>query len=93
MHTRSQTRNQTRSQNAPITRSQTRSQGCISRNPNNSIDVANVLVDLLNTKYTHAEEIDRLNGIINKQRRDIVYWMRMAEDWEELYECVVNTKR
>jgi len=89
MHTRSQTR----SQDAPTTRIQTRSKGRISRNPNNSIDVANVLVDLLNTKYTHSEEIDRLNGIINKQRRDIVYWMRMAEDWEELYEYAVNTRR
>ena len=89
MHTRSQTR----SQNAPTTRIQTRSQGRISRNPNNSIDVANVLVDLLNTKYTHSEEIDRLNEIINQQRRDIVFWMRNSEDWEELYEYAVNTKR
>jgi len=59
---------------------QTRSQ----RQNRTTTDAAELLMNLMNTKYGQEETIRDLNKTIEKQKQEIVYWISVADEWEEM---------
>jgi len=82
MKTRNQRkREQQQNSEDPITnRIQTRSQ----RNRNTTNEAAEILLNLMNTKYSQEETIRQLNNTIENQKQEIVYWISVADDWEDM---------